>query len=362
MSYEIIRDPIFEDYFGNISKEFNFNKKNIFLINDKSANAFVINNSIYFTTGLIKVVNNEDTLKAIYLHEYGHIIKNHFQSKKIKLHQYNNKMIFHNLFSIGLAALTNNTNIAFGTSITLNNNLVNELSKHSVNFEIEADYFMIEQIKTNRINTSELILFLNKSVDKSNNYFQTHPNNQDRVNNLKNLNYKKKKNSQKFEWIKSKYSTNSRNQSFNIFFKNLEKGIFNQDEEFHEINKQLIQYEAFKKGIFVNNWDNEFEKLLLISGNSYLKIEYINFLLDKNLFNKYEIIEDLKFDKDIMNEYFYNYIYGKYYNKINKYNLSNFYFCQFYKYINSKNKSDFFCKKYDNKDIPMLDKSYALFK
>lgn len=101
---------------------------------------------------------------------------------------------------------------------------------------------------------------------------------------------------------------------------------------------------------------------MLISGNSYLKIEYINFLLDKNLFNKYEIIEDLKFDKDIMNEYFYNYIYGKYYNKINKYNLSNFYFCQFYKYINSKNKSDFFCKKYDNKDIPMLDKSYALFK
>ena len=101
---------------------------------------------------------------------------------------------------------------------------------------------------------------------------------------------------------------------------------------------------------------------MLISGNSYLKIEYINFLLDKNLFNKYEIIEDLKFDKDIMNEYFYNYIYGKYYNKISKYNLSNFYFCQFYKYINSKNKSDFFCKKYDNKDIPMLDKSYALFK
>ena len=43
-------------------------------------------------------------------------------------------------------------------------------------------------------------------------------------------------------------------------------------------------------------------------------------------------------------------------------NLSNFYFCQFYKTINSKNKADFFCKKYDIKDIPTLDKSYALFK
>ena len=28
-------------------------------------------------------INNEDTLRAIYLHEYGHVEKNHFQSKKI---------------------------------------------------------------------------------------------------------------------------------------------------------------------------------------------------------------------------------------------------------------------------------------
>ncbi|GIR67598.1 MAG: hypothetical protein CM15mP72_1080 [Pelagibacteraceae bacterium] len=150
--------------------------------------------------------------------------------------------------------------------------------------------------------------------------------------------------------------------SFNIFFKNLKKVFLIKINNLNEINKKLIQYEAFKKGIFVENWDNEFEKLLDINDNSFLKIEYINYLLDNNLNDKYYIIEDLKFDKNIMNEYFYYYIYGKYYNKINKYNLSNFYFCQFYKAINSKNKADFFCKKYDIKDIPTLDKSYALFK
>ena len=37
-------------------------------------------------------------------------------------------------------------------------------------------------------------------------------------------------------------------------------------------------------------------------------------------------------------------------------------FVNFIKLINSKNKADFFCKKYDIKDIPTLDKSYALFK
>ena len=63
-----------------------------------------------------------------------------------------------------------------------------------------------------------------------------------------------------------------------------------------------------------------------------------------------------------MVEYFYYYIYGKYYMKIKNYNLSNFYFCQFYMTINNKNKADYFCKKYDIKYIPTLDKSYALFK
>ena len=44
---------------------------------------------------------------------------------------------------------------------------------------------MINQIKKNKINTSELISFLNKSAEPKNNYFKTHPNNKDRINNLK---------------------------------------------------------------------------------------------------------------------------------------------------------------------------------
>ena len=75
------------------------------------------------------------------------LIKNHFQSKKIKIQQSNNKNTFYNLFSLGLAVITGNANIGIGTSITLNSNLINEISKHSVNFEIEADNFMIESNK-----------------------------------------------------------------------------------------------------------------------------------------------------------------------------------------------------------------------
>ena len=361
-SYEIIRDPIFEDYFTEISKQLNLNKVDVFLIKNKTSNAFVIEENIYFTTGLLEVIKDEDTLKAIYLHEYGHILKKHFQNKKIKIQQSNNQVNFYGLFSLGIAVLTGNANIGVGTSITLNSSLINEISKHSINYEIEADNFMIEQIKKNKINTLELRSFLNEFTDQDNNYFRTHPRSEDRINNLKEFNYKKSKNSDKFEWLKSKYSKNSSNKIFNLFFINLEKGIFNEKDKLNKIKKELIKYEAFKKGFFVDNWNNEFQNLLNINDNSFLKIEYINYLLNNNLEDKYYIIEDLKFDDNLMDEHFYYFIYGKFYNKINSINLSNFYFCQFYKAVNLKNKADFFCKKYDIKDIPTLDKSYALFK
>ncbi len=360
-SFEIIRDPIFEDYIGDISKDLKLNKIDVYLVNNKSANAFVIGNGIYITTGLIKIINNEDTLKAIYLHEYGHVIKNHFQVKKIKLKNSNSTSTFYNLFSVGLAIVAGNANAGIGTSIALNSRLINEISKHSINFEIEADNFMINHIKKNQINSTELIYFL-ENQKKENQYFRTHPKNSDRINNLKELNYNKSVNSHLFNWIKSKYSNKSEDKSFNNFFKKLSEGIFDQEENINNIDKHLIQYEAFKKGLFVENWQINFENLIEINSNSFLKIEYINYILDNNLENKYHIIENLKFNKNIMNEYFYYYIYGKYYDKIENNNLSNFYFCQFYKTINSKNKTNFFCEKYDIKYIPTLDKSYALFK
>ena len=362
MSYEIVRDPIFENYFNEINKKLKLTKVNTYLIKNNSSNAFALNNNIYITTGLLDSIKKEDTLKAIYLHEYAHIIKNHLHSKNINLQQSSSKNTFFSLFSIGLAVITRNPSLGVGSSISLNSALIKEISQHSIIFEIEADNFMINQLIKNKINTSELISFLKKTEDQSNTYFRTHPRSKDRINILKEINFQETDNTYIFEWIKSKYSNDSSIESYNKFFMNLEKGIFNEDENLNKIDDLLIQYEAFKKGFIVDNWQINFQKLLKINDSSFLKLEYINYLLDNNIENKYYIIDNSKFDKNIMNEYFYYYIYGKYYNKIGATKLSNFYFCQFYTAINSKNKADFFCKKYDIKDIPILDKSHALFK
>ena len=361
-SYEIIRDPIFENYFNKVSNELDLKKIDTYLVKNNNANAFVLNNNIYFTTSLLRLIKNEDTLKAIFLHEYAHVINNHFQTKKIKIKQTNSNSNILNLFAVGLAVITGSSNIGLGTSITLNNNLVNDISKHSINFEIEADNFMINQIKENNINTSELITFLNEMEKVNISYFKTHPSAIDRINNLKYIKNSFNNNSFEFDWIKAKYSKDSKNKLFNQFFINLEKGIYNKNEKLKGINYSLVQYEAYKNGFIIDDWSDNFKNIMLSNDNSFLKIEYINYLLDNDIIENYNFIEEIKYNRDIVKEYFYNYIYGKYYNKIENNNLSNFYFCQFYQLINEINKADFFCKKYDIKDIPVLDKSNALFK
>jgi len=361
-SYEIIRDPIFENYFNKVSNELDLKKIDTYLVKNNNANAFVLNNNIYFTTSLLKLIKNEDTLKAIFLHEYAHVINNHFQTKKIKIKQTNSNSNILNLFAVGLAVITGSSNIGLGTSITLNNNLVNDISRHSINFEIEADNFMKNQIKKNNIDTSELISFLYEIENESINYFKTHPSAIDRINNLKYIKNSFNNNSFEFDWIKAKYSKDSKNKLFNQFFINLEKGIYDKNEKLIGINYSYLQYEAYKNGFIIDDWSDNFKSIMLSNDNSFLKIEYINYLLDNDIIENYNFIEEIKYNRDIVKEYFYSYIYGKYYNKIENSNLSNFYFCQFYQLINEINKADFFCKKYDIKDIPVLDKSNALFK
>ena len=75
-----------------------------YIVFDSKPNAFVIENNIYFTTELIKLIEDEDTLKSIYFHELGHIEHNHYASKKIKIQDTKKSNSLNNLLSVGLAS------------------------------------------------------------------------------------------------------------------------------------------------------------------------------------------------------------------------------------------------------------------
>ncbi len=361
--YEIIRDPIFEDYFNNLQEISKFPHHNVYLIDSQEINAFVIDDSVYFTTEMLKNINQEETLKSIYFHEVGHIVNNHYSSKKVDIKKSNNQKIINNLLSIGIAIYSGNANIGIASNMSIDQRLMVKLSNKSIKYEIQADNFMLKMIEDNNINTKDLILFFNKLPSNEDNYFSTHPSHADRIIMLQKYNNNKEySNSIIFEWLKSKYNKNSNISIFNEFFKNLENGLIIDEKLDEVINQNYINYEVYKSGINNENLYTTFENLINMNKNTFLKIEFFNLIIDDNEKRFFKLIEKEKHNKDMQNEYFFYYIYGKYYNKNNKIDLSNFYFCQFYKLINIKDKSDYYCNKYDIINIPKIDVTYALFK
>jgi predicted Zn-dependent protease len=290
----------------------------------------------------------------------GHIENNHYASKKIKALDAKKTNSLNNLLSIGLAVISGDPGIGIASSLAINRKLLNNLSYNSIKFEIQADDFMINKIKERNLNTKGLINFIEELPDNQNVYFATHPRNEDRINILKNLARKDSViNSPEFNWIKAKYGKNSQIDDFNEFFINLEKGIISQIEK-KSVPNSYFNYEMYKKGISQLNNAEIFQELYSINNNSFLKIEYFNYIIDNQLTDIYELIEKNKENKAMQEEYYFHYIYGKYYAKRNDLNLSNFYFCQFFKTTNQSQKIDYYCNNYDKNKISNLDNSYAL--
>ncbi len=333
---------------------------NSYIVLDSKPNAFVIENNIYFTSELIKVIEDEDSLKSIYFHELGHIVHNHYASKKIKIGNLKKSNSLNNLLSIGLAVISGDSNIGIASSLAINQKLISDLSYNSIKFEIQADDFMIKKIKEKNLNTKGLIKFIDDLPKNQNTYFATHPRNEDRIKILKNLSRKELViNSPEFNWIKAKYGNNSEINDFNKFFNNLEKGVVFQIKE-TSIPHAYINYEIFKKGLSRSKNEEIFKQMYSLIDNSFLKIEYFNYIIDNQLSYLYEIIEENKENKAIQKEYYFHYIYGKYYAKQDNINLSNFYFCQFFRTTNQSQKIDYYCNNYDKNEISNLDNSYAL--
>lgn len=355
---EIIRDPVAEVYFNNLSKD--ENKFNSFLIIDEKPNAFVIENNIYFTTELIKLIEDEDALKSIFFHELGHIINNHYASKKIKLLDAQKSNSLNNILSLGIAVISGDPSIGIASSLAINQKLLGDLSYNSIKFEIQADDYMIQNIRKKKFNTKGLINFINNLPDNKNSYFATHPRNEDRINIIKEFsNSDLVVNSPEFNWIKAKYGKNSENNDFNNFFKDLEKGKVYEIIE-PSIPKAYIDYELYKSGISKSQNDEILENINNQLDSSFLKIEFFNYIVDNNLSHFYELIEKNKENKKLKKEYYYHFIYGKYYALQNNINLSNFYFCQFFKSTNQTQKIDYYCNNYDKNKISNLDNLNAI--
>ena len=165
-AFEVIRDQVFEHYLKEILFELTGEENIEFrLINDVKENAFVINNDyIFFTKGILKSINNENALISIMLHEYGHIKKNHIFQKKIKAEKLKEFSKYNNIFSLLVGLSLSNTEVMFGTSLTINEGLIQDYLKNSVVFENEADDLMIYYLNKNNLDKQPIYDFLDAGV------------------------------------------------------------------------------------------------------------------------------------------------------------------------------------------------------
>ena len=115
-------------------------------------------------------------------------------------------------------------------------------------------------------------------------------------------------------------------------------------------------YELFKVGINKLDPIKIYELNINKYNNSYIKLEFLNYLIDNNnrniLLNKLELY---KIDKDVKKEFYFLYIMGKTYDYVGKINESYFYFCNFYKKISDNELSKYYCDKYDKNKIEIID-------
>ena len=357
---EIIRDQVFEHYLKETLLELTGEENIEFrLVNDVKENAFVIdNNYIFFTKGILKNISNENALISIMLHEYGHIKKNHVFQKKIKADKLKEFSKYNNIFSLLVGLSLSNTEVMFGTSLTINEGLIQDFLKNSVAFENEADDLMIYYLNKNYLYKQPIYDFLD-DLSKNNlddSYRRTHPTINDRKEKV--LIHIDKGNksikSNKFTYLKAKYFMNSENENYNNFFKNIKNGkhVKIKDTEFD----QIFEYELFKIGMSQENAINIYNSVIEIFDNSYVKLEFLNHLIDNDYYDLLsENINIYKNNENIKNEFYYLYIMGKAYDYFNQENESFFYFCNFYKKNNIIRLTNYYCNKYDRNKINIID-------
>ena len=117
-----------------------------------------------------------------------------------------------NILSLGIAVISGDPSIGIASSLAINQKLLGDLSYNSIKFEIQADDYMIQNIREKKLNTKGLINFIDNLPVNKNSYFETHPKNEDRINIIKEFsNSDLVVNSPEFIWIKAKYGKNSEN-------------------------------------------------------------------------------------------------------------------------------------------------------
>ncbi len=153
---------------------------------DNSINAFVTgNNYIYIHSGLLENLDSYEELEGIIAHEIGHLKLGHVESRKI-LSKQNSNLINFGFFALLGASLAGSNNLN-GTILVGTDFFHKKQFKYNRTQELEADIFSVKALNKLKKSSKGLNRFF-KKIEKINNvfsnrdnYYNSHPNSENRL-------------------------------------------------------------------------------------------------------------------------------------------------------------------------------------
>ncbi|MBO7556036.1 MAG: M48 family metalloprotease [Alphaproteobacteria bacterium] len=160
-----------------------FNPRHIYIVNDKSLNAFVIDgNSMFVTVGTLIAADSQNEISGVLAHETGHIQGGHILRHKIQAQEVQRVALASMLLGGAAGLAAGRADVSIAAILGSQGTAINSMLSYQISEERSADEAAVKLLK--KINQSPVgMLNFMKKIQKQNlvqgieetSYFRTHP-------------------------------------------------------------------------------------------------------------------------------------------------------------------------------------------
>lgn len=166
-----------------------FNPRRIYIVNDKSLNAFVTDgNNMFVTVGTLMAADSQNEISGVLAHETGHIEGGHLLRHKIQSREVQRMTLASMLLGSAAGIAAGRADVSIAAILGSQSSAMNSMLTYQVSEERSADEAAVKLLK--KINQSpEGMLRFMKKIQKRNtlqgieetSYFRTHPVTSERI-------------------------------------------------------------------------------------------------------------------------------------------------------------------------------------
>ncbi len=175
--------PIFK------ASQTSFNPRKIYIVNDKSLNAFVTDgNNMFVTVGTLIAADTQNEISGILAHETGHIQGGHILRHKLKAQEIQRVALASMLLGGAAGLAAGRADISIAAILGSQGTALNSLLTYQVSEERSADEAAVKLLKKINQSPAGMLNFM-KKIQKQNtiqgieetSYFRTHPITSERI-------------------------------------------------------------------------------------------------------------------------------------------------------------------------------------